>query len=149
MRLARRVAAPAIERIVKSDAGFELFEIVGIHARQAERSREQPGASGARSKRAVSAARTMMPNRNSAGDASPHSSTITSNVQASPRWVQNTASMSKGSAPNFSATASTSADATNMKTAAGSTKRRDYGDSLLNPFLDRGRDALDHRNKAL
>jgi hypothetical protein len=23
-----------------------------------------------------------------------------------------------------------------------------YGDSLLNPFLDRGRDALNHRNKA-
>jgi hypothetical protein len=25
---------------------------------------------------------------------------------------------------------------------------RDYGDSLLNPVLDRGRDALNHRNKA-
>src|ERR1700735_1279466 len=41
MLLARCVAAPAIECVVKSKAGFELFEIVGIHARQTERSREQ------------------------------------------------------------------------------------------------------------
>src|SRR5208337_4817841 len=37
VRLADRVAAPTIERVVEYQPGFELFEIVGIHSRQAER----------------------------------------------------------------------------------------------------------------
>src|SRR5262249_37556795 len=39
--LAGGVATPAIERIIEQHAGFELRKIVGIHARQAERGRQQ------------------------------------------------------------------------------------------------------------
>src|SRR5258708_1626999 len=35
--LAGGVAAPAIERIVEVQSGLELFKIVAVHARQAER----------------------------------------------------------------------------------------------------------------
>src|SRR5919106_1359367 len=55
---------------------------------------------------------------------SPSSSTITSNVHSSPRWLQNTPSTSNGVALKRSATPRTSAGATNRNTAAGSTKRR-------------------------
>ena len=41
MRLARCVAAPAIERVVERHPGFELLKIVGIHARQPERRRKK------------------------------------------------------------------------------------------------------------
>jgi hypothetical protein len=53
-----------------------------------------------------------------------HFATMTSNVQVSPRWLQNTPSTSKGVALNLSATPSTSAGATNRNTARGSMKRR-------------------------
>src|ERR1700737_3031746 len=43
MGFAGRVAAPAVERVIKRDAGLELLEIVIIHPRQAQRSREQAG----------------------------------------------------------------------------------------------------------
>ena len=51
--------------------------------------------------------------------ARPNSSTMVSKVQVSPRWLQNTPSMSKGVAPKRSATAGTSDGATNRKTADG------------------------------
>ena len=38
---AGRIAAPAVEGVVERDAGLELFEIVVIHPRQAERGRQQ------------------------------------------------------------------------------------------------------------
>jgi len=50
----------------------------------------------------------MVASRSSGGIDRPNSATITSNVQRSPRWLQNTSSMSKGVAPNRSATAVTS-----------------------------------------
>src|ERR1700677_2962443 len=43
VRFAGRITAPAIESIVERQARFELFEIVGIHARQAERRSKQAG----------------------------------------------------------------------------------------------------------
>ena len=56
----------------------------------------RPAACGAASKRPVSAPRTMAARRLSGSVASPNSSTITSNVQASPRWLQCTPSTSNG-----------------------------------------------------
>ena len=50
---------------------------------------------------------------------SPNSSIIVSKVQVSPRWLQNTPSMSKGVALNRSATAVTSDGWTNRNTAFG------------------------------
>src|SRR6478736_3455808 len=41
MRLSRRVAAPAVERIVEKHAGFELRQVLGEHTRQTERGGEQ------------------------------------------------------------------------------------------------------------
>ena len=72
------------------------------------RRRADPGASGERSRRAVSAARTIVASRSSDGVERPNSFTITSKVQSSPRWLQNTFSMSNGVASKRSATASTS-----------------------------------------
>src|SRR5262245_22806023 len=43
MRLLGGVPAPAVERVVERHPGFELREVVGIHARQPERGREQAG----------------------------------------------------------------------------------------------------------
>ena len=60
--------------------------------------RAAPALPDERSSRAVSAARTMVASRNSGGVARPNSSTITSKVQSSPRWLQNTFSISKGTA---------------------------------------------------
>src|SRR5215213_4585374 len=39
--LIRRIAAPAVERVVKRHPGFELFEIVGVHPGQPERGGQQ------------------------------------------------------------------------------------------------------------
>ena len=85
------VPAPAVEGVVERHAGLELREVVGIHARQAERGREQ----ARRLRREVEAARCRRRARSSRGAASgsvarPNSSTITSKVQSSPRWLQNT-----------------------------------------------------------
>ena len=89
--LAGRVAAPAIERVVERDAGLELFEIVIIHPRQAERGREQPGRLRSRDRAARYRRRApWLPAATAAGVARPNSSTITSKVQSSPRWLQNT-----------------------------------------------------------
>ena len=65
----------------------------------------RPAASGARSSRAVSAPRTIVASCRSAGVSSPNSSSMVSKVQVSPRWLQNTPSMSNGVALNRSATA--------------------------------------------
>src|SRR3546814_19970444 len=46
MRLVGGIAAPAIESIVEQHPGFKLLQIVGIHARQAERGGEPPGRPG-------------------------------------------------------------------------------------------------------
>src|SRR5713101_2157343 len=83
-----------------------------------------PGASGDRSSRPVSAALTIVASRSNGGVARPNSSTITSKVQRSPRWLQNTFSISKGTALKRSPTATTSAGVTNRNTAFGSTNRR-------------------------
>ena len=96
-----------------------------------------PGASGARSGRAVSAPRTIIARRSSGGVCRPNSSIMTSNVQSSPRWLQNTPSpsMSKGTALNRSATAGTSAGFTKRNTACGSTKRRmSQGQAMRSTF---------------
>src|SRR5882757_1552507 len=84
----------------------------------------RPAASGERSRRPVSAARTIVARRCRGGVESPNSSIITSKVQSSPRWLQNTFSTSNGVASNRSATDPTSAAATNRKTAPGSMNRR-------------------------
>ena len=64
--------------------------------------------------------------RSSGSVARPNSSTMTSKVQRSPRWLQkmSSPSMSKGVAAKRSATPGTSAGVTKRKRAAGSTKRR-------------------------
>ena len=71
--------------------------------------------------------------------ARPNSSTITSKVQSSPRWLQNTSSMSNGVAPKRSATAATSDGATNRKTAFGSTKRRISQGQAMRSIFGRAR----------
>ena len=87
----RGVAAPAVERIVERHAGRELLEVVGIHARQAERRREQPR----RFRREIEVAPCRRRARSSqaarAARSKPNSSTIMSKVHRSPRWLQNTA----------------------------------------------------------
>ena len=93
------VAAPAIERVVQRHAGLELLEIVVEHPRQAERGGEQPG----RFRRQIEPRRCRRrapssPAAASGGVARPNSSIMTSKVQSSPRWLQNTFSMSKGAA---------------------------------------------------
>ncbi len=66
--------------------------------------------------------------------------TMTSKVQSSPRWLQNTFSISKGAASKRCATASTSEDATKRKTAVGSMKRRiSHGQAMRSIF---GRDLV-------
>jgi hypothetical protein len=37
-----RIAAPSIEGLLERHSGFELIEIVGVHARKIQRSGEQP-----------------------------------------------------------------------------------------------------------
>ena len=98
-----------------------------------------PGASGARSGRAVSAARTIVARRSSGSVPRPSSSTMVSKVQVSPRWLQNTSSTSNGAASNRSATAATSAGATNRNTASGSTKRRISHGQAMRSILGRAR----------
>ena len=60
---------------------------------------------------------------------------MVSKVQLSPRWLQNTPSMSNGVALKRSATAGTSDGATNRNTAFGSTKRRiSHGQAMRSIF---------------
>ena len=71
------------------------------------------------------------------GVASPNSSTMTSKVHFSPRWLQKmpSASMSKGVAEKRSATPVDLGGATNRKTAFGSTKRRiSHGQAMRSIF---------------
>jgi hypothetical protein len=81
----------------------------------------------------------MAARRSSGSVAKPNSSTITSNVQVSPRWLQNTPSTSKGVAAYRSATPSTSAGATNRNTARGSMKRRISHGQAMRSTLGRAR----------
>src|SRR5260221_26796 len=108
-----------------------------------ERPREaasKPAASGERSRRPVSAARTIVARRCRGSIESPNCWTITSKVHSSPRWLQNTFSTSNGVASNRSATAWTSAAATNRKTAPGSMNRRiSHGHAIRSIF---GRDRV-------
>ena len=121
----RRVAAPAIERIVKHHAGFELLEVVGDTCATIRATRRASPALPARDRAGRYRRRARSwPVATSGGVARPNSSTITSKVQSSPRWLQNISSMSNGAPPNRSATPSTSAGATKRNTAFGSTKRR-------------------------
>ena len=64
---------------------------------------------------------------------------MTSKVQSSPRWLQNTFSMSKGAASKRSPTATTSDGATNRNTALGSTKRRISQGQAMRSTLGRAR----------
>ena len=113
MGLAGRVAAPAIEGVVEEHPGLELLEVVGYIRDSPSEAASSPAASGASSGRAVSAPRTIVASRSSGSVASPSSSTITSKLHRSPRWVQKmSASTSNGVASNRSATAVTSAGAT-------------------------------------
>ena len=107
VRLVGRVAAPAVEGVVEQHPGLELREVVAYMRDRPSEAASRPGASGARSSRAVSAPRTIVASRSSGSVARPNSSTMTSKVQSSPRWLQNTSSpsMSKGVAPKRSATA--------------------------------------------
>ena len=41
MRLAGRVASPAVEGVIECHARLKLLEIIGVHARQAKRGGEQ------------------------------------------------------------------------------------------------------------
>ena len=60
---------------------------------------------------------------------------MVSKVHVSPRWLQNTPSMSNGVALKRSATAGTSEGATNRKTASGSMKRRiSHGQAMRSTF---------------
>ena len=134
--LVRRVAAPAIERVVERHArpragqGRRHTCATGRATRRAARP-----LAALRSMRPVSAPRTMAARRSSGSVLRPNSSTMTSKVQRSPRWLQTTPSTSNGVAPNRSATPSTSAGATNRNTALGSTKRRiSQGQAMRSTF---------------
>src|ERR1700730_1175636 len=100
----------------------------------------RPSACCVRSGLAVSAPRTITARRCKASEWSPNSSIMVSKVQVSPRWLQNTSSMSKGVALNRSATASTSDAPTNKNTALGSTKRWISHGQAIRSTLGRARD---------
>ena len=52
------VPAPAIECIVQCHAGFKLFQVIGVHSRQAQRRRKQTGSLG----REIEPGRVRSPN---------------------------------------------------------------------------------------
>ena len=64
---------------------------------------------------------------------------MTSKVQSSPRWLQNTFSISNGAALNCSPTAATSDGATNRNTAFGSTNRRISQGQAMRSIFGRAR----------
>ena len=119
----------------------KLFEIVVVHPRQAERGREQARRFRRKVEPAGVGGAHHCRSRSSGGVERPNSLTMTSKVQSSPRWLQNTFSMSNGVASKRSATASTSDGATNRNTAAGSMKRRiSHGQAMRSIFGPRPRD---------
>ena len=85
MRFIRCIAAPAIERVVEHQPGFELGKIIRIHPRQSERRRQKAGRLGREIGPSRVGATTMRARCRSGSVASPNSSTITSNVHSSPR----------------------------------------------------------------
>ena len=128
-------------RLVEHHAGFELSQVIGIHAGQAERGGEQTRRFGRKVEPGgVGAAHDGGQSR-SGSVASPNSSTMMSKVQSSPRWLQKmpSPSMSNGVAPKRSATPVTSDGATNRKTAFGSTKRRMSHGQAMRSILGRDR----------
>ena len=136
VRLLGRVAAPAIEAHRRAPCRPRAArDRRGTCASSPSEAASRPAACGARSsarcrRRARSAASCS-----SGGDLRPNSSSMVSNVQVSPRWLQNTSSMSNGVALKRSATASTSDGATNRNTASGSTKRRiSHGQAMRSTF---------------
>ena len=143
-RLARRpvvglvggVAAPAVEGVV--EAACRLRAGRGRrHTCARGRARRRAGRPPRARDRAAPYRRRARwsPAGAAARSARPNSSTIESKVHRSPRWLQNTPSMSNGVAPKRSATACTSDGATNRKTAAGSTKRRiSHGQAMRSIF---------------
>ena len=81
----------------------------------------------------------MVASRSKGGVARPNSSIITSKVQSSPRWLQNTFSISNGTALKRSPTATTSEGATNRNTAFGSMKRRISQGQAMRSIFGRAR----------
>ena len=82
--------------------GLELLEIVGVHARQSKRGGEKAW----RFRREIEAGGIRATNDRSQPQErrsmrSPSSSIITSKVQASPRWLQKTPSISNGAPPKL------------------------------------------------
>ena len=135
-----RVAAPAIERIVEQHPGLKLLQIVVDTCAKARASGEQTGrlrreieprgVGGAHDRREAlqrlaSRARIPRPSRR----------TCTVRRDGS----RSTSSMSNGVALNRSATACTSAAATNRNTAPGSTKRRISQGQAMRSILGRAR----------
>ena len=139
MPFVSRVAAPAIEGVVQQYPGFELLQVIRIHAGKSKRGREQPGSFGESSRRAVSAPRTMVARRRRGEVPNPNSPTMVSKVQVSPRWLQKTFSMSNGAPPKRSATSMTSDGATNRNRAQGSMKRRISQGQAIRSIFGRAR----------
>ena len=138
--LAGRVAAPAVERIVQA-ASRPRAARDRPHTCATGRARRRAGpALRARDRAARCRRRERWSQAGRSGSlARPNSSIITSNVQRSPRWLQNTFSMSNGVASNRSATACTSDGATNRNTACGSTKRRISQGQAMRSIFGRAR----------
>ena len=90
VRLVGGIAAPAIEGVVKQHPSFELLQIVRYMLERPKDAASRPGAWGDNSGRAVSAPRTIVARRRRGGVPNPNSSTMVSNVQVSPRWLQKT-----------------------------------------------------------
>ena len=96
MSFVNRVPAPPIEGVVERKSGFELREIVRVHARQSKRCRQQARCLRRKVQTSVSAARTIVARRSSGSVVKPNSSIMRSKVHFSPRWLQNTPSRSNG-----------------------------------------------------
>ena len=94
MGLVGGVARPAVEGVVERHAGLELLEVVGVHAREAEGGGEEAG----RLRREVEAGGVGAADDGGeaveGGMARPNSASMVSKEQRSPRWLQNTSSMS-------------------------------------------------------
>ena len=97
--------APAIESVIEQHIASRCARSsLNMRDSPSEAARK-PAASGTSSSRAVSAARTIVARRPSTAEARPNSSSMMSKLQRSPRSLQNTPSISKGTAWKRSATA--------------------------------------------
>ena len=136
--LGRGVAAPGVERVVDHHAVLELLEVVGVHARQAERHAPAARPPAARGRAARCRRRARSPRAAAApGRRGRTPSTKASKLQCSPRWVQNRRpSTSKGMAPKRSRDRRAPRPAaTNRNSASGSMKRRiSHGQAMRSIF---------------